>query len=104
VSGAATYLYLAELCEGTFGADSEHAAKARQLKDILRGTDKPSTDSLSREMALLEEVAEVRNKDGSVNHARRAAFCAENEKVLSALAPEVDTWIGELTLEGAPHR
>ena len=104
VSGAATFLYLATLCESIFGADSEYAAKARQLNDILRLADKTSTDALRREMATLEEVAEVREKDGSVDPARKAAFCAENEKVLSALAPEVDTWIGELTLEGEPQR
>ena len=56
------------------------------------------------EMAVLHEVAGIENADGSVNPARKAVFCAENKKVLTALAPEAEMWIRDLSRDGEPFR
>ena len=101
VSAAATYLYLATLCEGGASPD---AANARQLGDILRRLGGSRTAILRAEMAVLHEIAEIENEDGSVDPARKAAFCAENKKVLTALAPEAEMWLRDLSREGEPFR
>ena len=101
VSAAATYLYLATLCEE--GA-SPVAANARQLGDILRRLGGSRTATMRAEMAVLHEIAEIENADGTVDPARKAAFCAENKKVLTALAPEAEIWIRDLSRDGEPFR
>lgn len=100
VSAAATYLYLATLC----GEAPEHEANARQLGDILRRLGGSGTATMRAEMAVLHEIAEIENQDGSVDSARKDAFCAENKKVLTALGPEVEMWIRELSTEDQPLR